>query len=96
MTVTALMPGPTETNFFRRADMDDTAIGAGPKDDAADVARQGFEALMAGKSHVIAGSLKTKAQGLLMENVLPDGTKAALHRSRSEPGSAGAASHAVK
>jgi len=44
VTVTALMPGPTETEFFERADMTDTKLGAGEKDDAADVARDGFEA----------------------------------------------------
>ena len=62
VTVTSLMPGPTETNFFHRADMDDTKVGISPKDDPAQVARQGFEALMAGKDHVIAGSAKNKAK----------------------------------
>jgi short-subunit dehydrogenase len=62
VTITALMPGATETNFFRRADAEDTPLGASEKDDPADVARQGFEALMAGKDHVIAGSLKNKFQ----------------------------------
>lgn len=63
VTVTALMPGATDTNFFHRADMDDTKAGASKKDDPAEVAKQGFEALMAGKDHIIAGSLKTKIQG---------------------------------
>ena len=49
VTVTSLMPGPTETEFFERADMLDTKVGAGEKDDPADVARDGFEALMDGQ-----------------------------------------------
>jgi short-subunit dehydrogenase len=60
VTVTALMPGPTDTEFFERADMTDTKLGAGPKDDPADVAKQGFEALMNGKDHIVAGSLKNR------------------------------------
>ena len=47
VTVTSLMPGPTDTNFFHRAGMDDTKAGAKKKDDPAEVAKQGFEALMA-------------------------------------------------
>ncbi|MBV9849936.1 MAG: SDR family NAD(P)-dependent oxidoreductase [Armatimonadetes bacterium] len=87
VTVTALMPGPTETNFFHRADMDDTHVGASKKDDPADVARQGYEALMAGRDKVIAGSLKTKIQGRASE-ILPDAVTAEQHRKMSEPGSA--------
>lgn len=88
ITVTALMPGPTETNFFHRADMDDTQIGTSKKDNPADVARQGLDALFAGKDHIVAGSLKTKAQGALMENVLPETVKANLHKNRAAPGTA--------
>ncbi len=87
VSVTALMPGPTDTNFFHRADMDDTKAGAGKKDDPAEVARQGFEALMAGKDHVVAGSLKSKLSGAANE-VLPETAKAAAHRRLAEPGSA--------
>jgi len=86
VTVTALMPGPTDTNFFHRADMDNTKIGASKKDDPAEVAKQGFEALMAGKDDIIAGSLKTKLQGIASK-VLPDTVNAELHRNLSEPGS---------
>ena len=63
VTVTSLMPGPTDTEFFERADMLDTKVGAGDKDDPADVARDGFEALMAGDERVVSASLKTKLQG---------------------------------
>ncbi len=87
VTVTALMPGPTDTNFFHRADMDDTKVGATKKDDPAEVAKQGFDALMAGKDDVIAGSLMTKVQGAVSK-VLPDTVNAELHRQLSEPGSA--------
>jgi short-subunit dehydrogenase len=87
VTVTALMPGPTDTNFFHRAGMDDTQVGAGQKDDPATVAKQGFEALMAGKDHIIVGSLKTKLQGAV-STVLPDTINAEQHRHLSEPGSA--------
>lgn len=85
--VTALMPGPTETNFFHRAGMDDTNVGANQKDDPAEVAKQGFEALMAGQDDIIAGSLKTKLQGNISK-VLPDTANAEMHRQLSEPGSA--------
>jgi uncharacterized protein len=87
VTVTALMPGPTDTNFFHRAGMDDTKVGADQKDDPDEVAKQGFEALMAGKDHIIAGSLKTKLLANVSK-VLPDTVSAEQHRKLSEPGSA--------
>lgn len=48
VTVTCLMPGATETDFFERADMLDTQVGQSKKDDPADVARVGFDAMMRG------------------------------------------------
>jgi uncharacterized protein len=87
VTVTALMPGPTDTEFFERADMLDTRIGAGDKDDPAEVARDGFEALMAGNERVVSHSLTTKLQGR-GSRLLPDSAKAELHRRMAEPGSA--------
>jgi short-subunit dehydrogenase len=87
ITVTALQPGPTETNFFHRAGMDDTKVGAGKKDDPADVARDGFDAMMAGKDHVVAGSIKNKVQSTLA-HVTPETVKAEQHRKIAEPGSA--------
>ena len=87
VTVTALMPGPTDTEFFERADMMDTKAGTGPKDDPAQVAQQGFDALMAGDDHVVAGSLKNKIQATLA-NVTPDPLLAEQHRGMAEPGSA--------
>ncbi|MBE9183012.1 SDR family NAD(P)-dependent oxidoreductase [Oculatella sp. LEGE 06141] len=87
VTVTALMPGPTDTNFFHRAGMDDTKAGADKKDDPAEVAKQGFEALMAGKDSLVAGSVKTKVLGNASK-VLPDTVNAEQHRKLTEPGSA--------
>jgi short-subunit dehydrogenase len=87
VTVTSLMPGPTDTEFFERADMLDTRIGAMDKDDPADVARDGFEALMAGEERVVSASLTTKLEAA-GSRFLPDKAKAALHSRMSEPGSA--------
>jgi short-subunit dehydrogenase len=87
VTITALMPGPTDTEFFDRADMLDTKVGAGEKDDPAQVAREGFEAMMAGEERVLAGSFKSKAQGKA-SRLMPDSAKAQMHREMAEPGSA--------
>ena len=87
VTVTSLQPGPTETNFFERAEMMDTKVGVQEKDDPAEVARQGFEAMMAGKHRVVAGSVKNKVQSA-MAHVVPEQTKARQHAKLAEPGSA--------
>jgi short-subunit dehydrogenase len=87
VTVTALMPGPTDTNFFERADMLDTKFGAGSKDDPAKVAEQGIKALLAGDDHVVAGSFKNKVQAVAGK-LIPDTAKAETHRKMAEPGSA--------
>jgi uncharacterized protein len=88
VTVTVLMPGPTETEFFERAGMQDTKVGASDsKDDPAEVARQGFEALMAGKDKVVAGSIRNKVQAAAAR-AMPDPAKAAMHGRLAEPGSA--------
>ena len=88
VTVTALMPGPTDTEFFETADMLDTKVGADDKDDPAEVARDGFEAMMAGKERVVSASLTTKVMGRAGRFV-PDSVKAEQHRKMAEPGSAG-------
>lgn len=87
VSVTALMPGPTETNFFHRAGLDDTRVGAAKKDDPAKVARDGFDAMMKGDDSKIGGSVKSKAMGMMNE-VMPETAKAAMHRHLAEPGSA--------
>ncbi len=85
VTVTALMPGPTDTEFFRRAGMLDTPLGKMPmKDDPQKVARQGFEALMRGDRKVVAESVTTKATGLVAR-ILPDSAKAVLNRLIAAP-----------
>src|SRR3954468_5947807 len=86
VTITSLMPGPTETEFFERAGMLDTKIGQASKDDPATVAEQGVEALLAGKPRVTGGGLKTRVQDVASK-VMPDKLKAAMHRSMAEPGS---------
>lgn len=89
VTVTALMPGPTDTEFFDRAGMQGTKLREQTsKDDPAQVAREGFEALMAGKDHVIAGSAKNKAQAAA-GRVLPETAKAKVQAQQTEPGSGG-------
>ena len=86
VTITNLMPGPVETEFFHRADMDDTSVGAGKKSDPADVAKDGWDALMSGKASVFSG-LATKVQGVLA-NVTPNAVLAERHRQMAEPGTA--------
>jgi short-subunit dehydrogenase len=86
VTVTSLMPGPTDTEFFERAEMLDTKVGSAEKDDPAGVARDGFEAMMAGEERVVSASWKTKLQAGA-SRILPDGAKAQMHRQMAEPGS---------
>jgi short-subunit dehydrogenase len=86
VTVTCLMPGATETDFFERADMLDTKVGQGTKDDAADVARVGFDAMMRGDGDAVSG-WKNKLQSAIA-NVTPAGLLAEQHRRMAEPGSA--------
>jgi len=86
VTVTCLMPGATETEFFERADMMDTKVGQDEKDDPADVAKSGFEAMMSGSGDVVTG-WKNKVQTTIA-NVTPSGVLAEQHRRMAEPGSA--------
>ncbi len=85
VTVTCLMPGATETDFFERADMLDTKVGTSKKDDPADVARVGFKAMMKGQGDVVTG-WQNKLQSATA-NVLPAGVTAEQHRKMAEPGS---------
>lgn len=86
ITVTCLQPGGTDTEFFARADMLDTKIGTQEKDDPADVAKAGFEAMLKGEGDVVAG-WKNKAQ-VAMASVTPVGAKAEMFRKYNEPGTA--------
>jgi short-subunit dehydrogenase len=84
VTVTSLMPGPTDTEFFERAQMEDTKIGAGRKDDPDEVAREGVDALFAGKDHVVAGAGRNNVQALA-SRVLPDKVASAMAGRMTEP-----------
>jgi short-subunit dehydrogenase len=84
VTVTALQPGPTDTEFFARANMEQTPVGRAEKDDPVDVARRGFEAMMAGKDSVLAGGMKSKLQGLANE-VLPETVKSKQSAKQAKP-----------
>lgn len=86
LTVTCLMPGATETEFFQRADMLDTKVGAQEKMPASEVARIGFKAMMDGEADVVAG-LKNKLQAA-MAHVMPASALAEQHRKMAEPGTA--------
>jgi uncharacterized protein len=86
VSVTVLMPGPTETEFFKRADMTDTKVGQSNKDNAADVARTGFEAMLRGDDQVVTG-WKNKLQTAIA-SVMPAGLVAKQHGKIAEPGSA--------
>ncbi|MFE5209494.1 SDR family NAD(P)-dependent oxidoreductase [Streptomyces sp. NPDC056600] len=85
VTVTSFMPGPTDTDFFRRAGMEDTKVGTMEKDDPAEVARQAFEAVTKGRRKLVTGSAQTKAQGTV-QKVVPDKVKGLFHRKMAEPG----------
>ena len=85
VTVTCLMPGATETDFFERADMLDTQVGQSKKDDPAVVARVGFDAMIRGDGDVVSG-WQNKLQSAIA-NVTPAGILAERHRRMAEPGS---------
>jgi short-subunit dehydrogenase len=87
VTVTALQPGATETEFFARAEMEDTKVAEGKKDDPADVAKAGFEAMMAGQDKVVAATFRSKLEGWMGE-ILPEPLKAKMQGKAARPGSA--------
>jgi short-subunit dehydrogenase len=80
------MPGATETEFFERADMLDTKVGAGKKQSADEVAKAGFEAMMQGEGDVVTG-WQNKLRAAIA-NVTPSAALAEQHRKMAEPGSA--------
>jgi len=86
VTVTVLMPSMTDTNFFNRAEMMDTRAGQAKKDDAGEVAKAGYDALMAGRDKVVPLP-KNKVMAAIAD-LLPDRVAASAHRRLSEPGSA--------
>jgi short-subunit dehydrogenase len=86
LTITCLMPGATETEFFKRADMMDTKVGTAEKDNAAEVARAGFDAMMKGEGDIVTG-MKNKIQSSVA-NVTPAEMLAKQHRKMAQPGTA--------
>ena len=86
VTVTCLMPGPTDTDFFERADMTDTKFATSRKKSPEDVARLGVDAMLRGEGDVITGwANKLRAA---ISNVLPSKAVAEQHRRMAEPGGA--------
>ncbi|MBV9957452.1 MAG: SDR family NAD(P)-dependent oxidoreductase, partial [Acidobacteria bacterium] len=85
VTVTCLMPGATETEFFARADMLDTKVGQQEKDDPADVAQTGFDAMMSGEGDVVSGWMNKLRSAIAL--ITPAGIVAEQHRAMAEPGS---------
>lgn len=83
VTVTSLQPGPTDTEFFERAGMEDSMVGKGKKDDPAKVAKKGFKALMKGKDHVVVGG-PGKMQAA-MSRVLPESGRSTMHGQMAKP-----------
>jgi short-subunit dehydrogenase len=79
------MPGATETEFFERAGMMDTKIGQEKKDSAAEVASQGFNAMMKGEGQVIPG-WQNKLQAAIAA-LAPSDMTAEMHRKQAQPGS---------
>ena len=85
VTVTALLPGPTETEFFDRGELADSKLKASDsKDDPALVARQGFEGLMKGEASVFAGSVSSKLMGRLSA-LIPDAIAGKSHKPMTKP-----------
>lgn len=85
VTVTCLMPGATDTEFFEKADMLDTKVGQGSKEDPAKVAKVGYHAMMKGEGDVVSG-MKNKLQAAVAA-VTPQSMLAEMHRGMAEPGS---------
>lgn len=83
VTVTSLQPGPTDTDFFERADMGSTRLAQGPMDTPEEVAHDGWKALLAGKDHVVAGSVRNTVQAAGID-VVPDPVAAKVAARQTE------------
>lgn len=84
VSVTALLPGATDSDFHARAGMGNTNIGRMKKNDRVLVARQGYEAMMKGKDHVVGGDWATKRAGFL-NRFLTETYKAARQGRAAKP-----------
>jgi short-subunit dehydrogenase len=87
VSFTLLLPGEIDTNFWHRAGMDTSALGLGEKAAPTKVAKEGYDAMNAGRDRVVSGKAGSKFIGRVLNNVLPDSAKAAAHASGAEPGS---------
>lgn len=76
VTITSLLPGATDTDFFNKADMQDSKILDQGLADPAKVALDGFNALMHGDDMIVSG-LKNKVQ-VALNNLTPDSMAAKL------------------
>ena len=85
VTVTCLMPGATETDFFEREDFGDTKLAHMPMDKAADVAKTGFDAMLRGDGDVVSGWLNKLQSAIAL--VTPSSVLAAAHAALAKPGS---------
>lgn len=84
VTITALLPGATDTDFFNKADMQESKIvQEGKLGDPAEVAKDGYEAMMSGEDKVISG-WKNKLQ-VAMSNVTPDNRAADKMKKQQAP-----------
>ena len=88
VSVTLLQPGPTDTNFFNRADLGDTKVGTSGKKESEpyDVAKQGFKALMEGDEHIYTASLLTKVEGAIL-GLVPEALHVKMHEKMTESAS---------
>lgn len=83
VTVTCLLPGPTDTQFFDRADMENTKVGRDDKADPAKVADDGYAAMLDGDAQVVSGWMN-KIQTMFAD-ILPDEVVAQMHRRLAQP-----------
>jgi short-subunit dehydrogenase len=86
VSVTCLMPGATETDFFERAEMLDTKVGSEKKQPADEVAKVGFDAMMKGDGDVVAGW--TNKMWAAIAHIVPAAVLAEQHRKMAAPGTA--------
>lgn len=70
VTVTALLPGATQTGFGAKSGMDKTAIYKNPAS-AADVARDGYHAMLRGELQIISGLPFSQRLALSIAPLLP-------------------------
>ena len=89
VVITCLEPGPVDTEFFKRAGMLDTDAAQGSESDPADVARDGYKALLSGDLQITSGVMN-KVQSFFAD-ILPDELMAQMHRRMAQPKSEKAA-----